>query len=119
MTTLERITTAIMIVILVLCFVAIGAAYADDGICTDDNGVEGISTAWGVCMTPELYSELYSYENLAQVPSAINPEISIAEEAGLVPDGIEAADRELGAGVVAEPFTFREYVRAAHEPRAV
>lgn len=123
---LERLTAVLVLVAAALVFLLVGMAYGDvpleegalfdGGICWEADGTEGISTAWGDCMTPADYSETFSFENLASIPSRSNPEISIAEEAGLVRDGTEAADRELGAGVVAETFTFRAVVRAAHEP---
>ena len=95
-----------------------GATF-DGGICWEADGTEGISTAWGDCMTAADYDELYSYENLAVTPNAYDPSISIADTYELVPDEVPASTRELGAGLVAETFTFVGHIQAAHLPRPV
>ena len=92
-----------------LVFVALAAvpAVADDGVCEVD-GEAGLSTAWGECMTPSLYDEMYSFENLSTVPSLTSDQ-SVAAEVGLVPGDVPS-ERELGAGLVEETQTFVEIV---------
>lgn len=90
-----------------LCTAAL-PAIASDSSCIGESGSVGVTTAWGECMTPELYNERFSLENLSQIPSALDPSKSIAEEAGLTDDG-PAAERVLGTGLV-EEFTFTDFV---------
>ena len=89
------------------------AALATEDIsvgCLDEvTGEAGLRNATGECITPAEYDALFSFENLSTIPSIIDPTVSIAEEAGLVDDGVPASERILGAGV-SDPFTFREVV---------
>ena len=95
-----------------------GATF-DGGICWEADGTEGIAMYDGQCMTPADYDAIYSFENLSNVPSISDPSVSIAEHYEMTPDVVTPSDRPLGEGLVAEPFTFTEYVQAAHLPIAV
>ncbi len=116
-------TTAIVVAVL-LALPA--AAYADivyeegatfdGGLCWEADGTEGFTTPDGQCVTPADYAEMFSYENLSQIPSLTNPELSIAEEAGITPDSLPADERLLGVGLVERPATFRQLVAWAHQP---
>lgn len=68
----------------------------------------GITMYDGTCMTISRYNATFSAEALATVPSLTLPDRSVAEVYDIVP-GV-AADRLLGAGLSAYPFTFRQWV---------
>ena len=95
----------IAIIVVAVMLVAVQPAVAADGTCEVDGEV-GFSTAWGECMTPSLYDERFSVENLSTIQSLTNPSESIASEVGLVPD--VPSDRPLGDGFVEETETFKE-----------
>lgn len=104
--------TLIMVGVLVTPAVAAaqeeGATFFEDGSCVEADGAVGVSMIDGTCSTIADYNELFSYENLAATPSAIDPSVSIADEAGLVDDVVPPALRVLGEGV-SEPHQFVDY----------
>jgi len=108
--------TIIMLVLMLLtpALTEPGVTY-DGGICWEADGTEGVTVVDGRCVTPADYDVMFSFKNLSTIPSIINPEISIAAEAGLVDDGESASQRTLGEGVT-KPFTFVEYVTKLHGP---
>lgn len=87
-----------------------GVTFFENGSCTEADGTPGMARFDGTCTTAAEYDELFSVENLSTVPSALNPDISIAEEAGLVDDGVVASEKPRGVGLVEEPITFAEDV---------
>lgn len=70
-----------------------GATFFENGTCQEADGTAGLASFDGSCVTPEDYDELYSYENLSQIPSAVNPSLSIAEVGGIVDDGVAPSQR--------------------------
>jgi hypothetical protein len=74
------------------------------------DGEQGLTTAWGECMTPSLYDERFSFETLDATPSVISgqEDISIAELYGVVDD--TPTERLIGVGLVETPRTFTEIV---------
>jgi hypothetical protein len=90
-------------------FAETGATHYEDGSCQEADGTPGQSMPDGSCVTIADYDQMFSYENLSTVPSAINPDLSIAEEAGMVPDTVPPSQRDLGGGVTAEPHRFVDY----------
>lgn len=85
-----------------------GAIFFEDNSCKEADGTPGVSSGDGQCVTIEDYDYLHSYEYLDSVPSIINPDVSIAEEAGLDPnDDTLPSERILGDGV-SEPHSFAD-----------
>lgn len=100
--------TVITIVITILLLAAPAAATEDRSTgCLDEvTGEPGLQMVSGECVTPAEYDEIFGFENLSEVPSLMNPELSVAEVYGLTPDPTPASQRPLGEGLVDEPFTF-------------
>ena len=95
-----------------------GATFGE-GVCWEADGTEGIPALDGSCVTPADYDAIYNVEVLAVTPSLQDPNVSIAEVYEMdVTDSTPASDKPIGEGLVAEPFTFKEYVQAAHMPIA-
>ena len=86
-----------------------GATFYEDGSCNEADGTRGLSQPDGDCLTIADYDALFSFENLSTVPSAIDPSVSIAAEAGLVNDDVPASQRELGDGVTPVPHRFVDH----------
>ena len=95
-----------------------GATFGE-GVCWEADGTEGIPALDGSCVTPADYDAIYNVEVLAETPSLQDPTMSIAEVYEMdVTDPTPASDKPIGEGLVAVPFTFKEYVQAAHMPIA-
>lgn len=89
-----------------------GSTFGDGGVCWDADGVEGLSTAWGECVTPNVYDERFSIDNLATIEDPTQPGRTIAETSGLT-DTTPPSDRDRRfAGV--ELLTFRQAITYAH-----
>lgn len=77
-----------------------GATFYEDGSCQEADGTPGQSMPDGQCVTIEDYDYLFSFEALDAIPSLTQPELSIAEEAGITSEDNPASERILGAGLV-------------------
>ena len=95
---------AMVMVTIIVMMMTVPAATAADGTCEVDGEV-GLSTVWGECITPSIYDELFSYENLSTIPSLTSDQ-SIAAEVGMVDD--TPSERQLGGGVLKETRTFHD-----------
>ena len=84
-----------------------GATF-DGGVCVEADGTPGVAMPDGQCLTAADYDALFSFENLSETPSAIDGDVSIAAEAGLVDDGTAPSDRKNGEGLVEVPTSFKE-----------
>ena len=92
-----------------------GATF-DGGICWESDGTQGIAMLDGSCVTPADYDALYGYANLSTVESQTAPGVSIADEAGIAPDGPEASIRpRTFAGIPLDPFL--DYIARHHGPQ--
>lgn len=56
----------------------VGATF-DGARCWEADGTEGVSTAWGECVTPADYDQTFSVEALSSVPSLTDPGRSVSD----------------------------------------
>ena len=90
-----------------------GATFYEDGSCQEADGTPGQTQPDGQCLTIADYDEMFSYENLNTVPSIINPDLSIAEEAGLDPADVTPPSQRVLGNNVSEPHRFVDYFAPA------
>ena len=100
--------------LIVIGMLLVAAPAMADNTCEVD-GEAGLTTAWGECMTPSLYDELFSYDNLSGIASLTSDQ-SIAAEAGIVDD--TPSERPVGEGLIEEGWTFVERVQWWHDSGA-
>lgn len=98
------------IVIGAALFAFAGVALADENICVDDTGAEGIVILTGECVTPAVYDDWFSFENLSKVPTLIGA--SVAEVYVIEPAPVASVRPRVFQGAP-EP-TFVEYVAYLH-----
>ena len=108
---MRRIVTALLVVGLLAVPAAASAeeaTFLDNGSCIE-GGEIGIARFDGSCLTAAEYDELYSVENLSTIPSAYDPDVSIAEQAGLVEEyDVPASEVPRGEGLVVVETSFKE-----------
>ena len=105
-TKVNLILVTIVVLGLAVMFLVAQTEQARAAECFTD-GEQGVTTAWGECMTPTLYNSRFSHAELSKVETHTLPGVSVADAYNIAPD--VASERLLGDGLV-PLFTFRGWV---------
>ena len=77
-----------------------GATFFEDNSCQEADGTPGLTGYDGQCVTADDYDYLFSFEALDSIQSLTQPDLTVAEEAGITSEDNPASERILGAGLV-------------------